>query len=125
MFTSLPITLEKARDGLFGPPQRLGPAVEELPPLSGQLVGALRRAWKLGAPLGGDEPLLLKRAQQPVEVSDVDPPLDSQLGDPLQELVAVQRPLAQEEQQRRLDEALDSCVHVPVARTNEAAAPRA
>ena len=45
-------------------------------------------------------------------------------GMPLEQLVAVQRPLAEEQQQRRLDVALYACVDVPVARPDEPPAPR-
>jgi len=71
------------------------------------------------APLGGDEALLLERAQQAVEIADVDPTLHPELREPVEQLVAVERPLAQEQQQRRLDEALDAGVDVPAPRLDE------
>src|SRR5438034_5703419 len=121
-FTSFPVTLKKARDGSLRADERLGPAIEQAPPFGRQLVSALGRAGKVCAPLGLDEPFLLERAQEAVEVADVDAPLHAQLRDPFEQLVAVQRPLPQEQEQRRLDEALDPCVHVPVARADEAPA---
>ena len=71
---------------------------------------------------GGDEPLLLERAQQAVEVAHLDAFLARELGQALEELVAIGRPLAQEEEKRRLGEALDAGKDAPVATV---VAPRA
>jgi hypothetical protein len=80
------------------------------------LVGALGRPGEVGAPLGGDDPLLLERTQDAVEVADVHTDvLPRHLRHALDELVAVHGPLAQEEQERRLDEALDARPDGPVA----------
>ena len=48
--------------------------------------------------------------------------LHPELRDPLEQLVAVQRPLAQEQQERGLDVALDARAHVPMAWPDEPAA---
>src|SRR5215211_2582927 len=119
------VALEKRPDRPLRAAQRLGPRVEDAAALVGELVGALRGAGQLVAPLGGDEALLLEGAQEAVEIADVHAALRPQLREPLEQLVAVQRPLAQEQQQRRLDEALDPGLDVPVARPQEPAAARA
>src|SRR4249919_2231044 len=93
------VPLEKRSDGLLRSFEGLGPAVEQPATFVGELVGPLRWAGKVGAPLGADEPLVLERAQQAVEVADVDPPLHSELRDALEQLVSVQRALPQEQQQ--------------------------
>src|ERR671923_2227508 len=116
------VSVEKATDRLLRPLQRLGPAVEQAAALVGQLVGAFGGARQVGAPFRADEPLLLQRPQESVEVADVHAALDAELRDPLQQLVAVQRPLPQEQQQGRLDEALDAGMDGPVAGTDEPAA---
>jgi hypothetical protein len=113
------IAFEKCSDGSLRAAERLGPAVEQLVALRGGLVGALRGARELGAPLGADESFLLECPQEAVEVADVHPALDAQLRDPLEQLVPVQRALAQKQQQRRLDEPLDPRPDVPVARADE------
>ena len=68
------------------------------------------------------ETLVLERAQEAVEVADVDATLDPQLREPVEQLVAVQRTLAEKQEQRRLDEALDPRLDMPVARPHEPAA---
>src|SRR5262249_43015793 len=99
-----------------------GPAVEEPAPLGRQLICALGRPWKVGAPLGADQALLLEAAQEPVEIADVHPPLEAELRETVQQLVAVQRALAEEQQERRLDGGLDPGPHMPVARADEVSA---
>ena len=84
-----------------------------------ELVRALGRSGQIGAPFRADETLVLERSKQPVEIADVDSPLHPELRDALEQLVAVQRALPQEQQQRRLDEALDPGVNVPVAGPDE------
>src|SRR5215216_1599952 len=116
------VAVEKRSDRPLRAAQRVDPRVEDAAALVGELVGALRGAGQLVAPLGGDEALLLEGAQEAVEVSDVHTALGPQLREALEQLVAVQRPLAQEQQQRRLDEALDPRLNVPVARPQEPAA---
>src|SRR5204863_882408 len=110
------VAVEKALDIGLCLTQRLGPAVEQAPAFGGQLVGALGRPGEVGAPLGADDTFGLERAEEAVEVADVDAPLPHDLREPLDQLVTVQRPLTQEQQERRLDEALHASANVPVAR---------
>src|SRR5205823_5857897 len=58
-------------------------------------------------PLGLDDAVALQPAQEAVEVADVDA-FAAELGQQLDQLVAVPRPLPEEQQQRRLVEALDA-----------------
>src|SRR5262249_62045711 len=92
--------------------------VEQAPPCGRQLVRALGGPWLPGFPSRRDEPVLLERAQDPVEVAHVDARLARQRRQRLEQLVAVRRALAEEEQQRGLAEARDSCAHGPVAGTH-------
>ena len=89
--------------------------LQQLPPVGGDRVPALRGAGRGLVPLGRDEALLLERAQQPVEVAHLDPLLAGQLGQALEQVVAVRRPLPEEKQERRLGEALDAGEDAPVA----------
>src|ERR1051325_8463539 len=116
------ISVEEARDGFLRAPQCLGPAIEQATPLVGELVGPLGRARNVGTPLGADEPFLLEGAQEPVEVADVDAALHSHLGKSLEQLVAMEGPLPQQQEQRRFDEALDAGGDVPVPGPDEPAA---
>src|SRR5437899_2727669 len=105
------VSLQELADRCLRLSESLRPAVEQAPALGGELVGALGRPGQVGAPLRADEPFVLEPTQEPVEVADVDSPLP-ELRNPLEQLVAVQRALAQEQQQRRLDEPLDPRAHV-------------
>src|SRR5439155_14361913 len=78
-------------------------------------VAALRGTGGGVVPLRGDEPLLLEPAQEPVEVPHLDACLARQLRQALEQVVAVRRMLAQEEQQRRLGEPLDPSEDAPAA----------
>src|SRR3954453_10451784 len=111
------VTLEKTVGAFARGAQRLGPLVEERAAVLGQCVGALPVA-----PFRRDEPFLLERAQQAVEVAHLDPRLAGHFREPLEELVTMCRALAQEKQQGRLGEALDAREDTPVAAV---AAPRA
>src|SRR5919202_1577825 len=91
------VAVEKSLDDPLRLAQRLRPAVEQSAPLLGELVRSLGRAGQIRAPLGGHEALALERAQQPVEIAHVDPPLAGDLRESLDQLVSVQRPLAQEQ----------------------------
>jgi len=92
----------------------LGPAVEEVASRIRELVCPLRWARQVGAPLGANDSLLLERAQDAVEVPDVDLPLDARdLGNSLEQLVAVHRAFPQEEEKRGLHEPLDARMHAP------------
>src|SRR5919201_2667924 len=116
------VSFEKAADRLPRPPERLRPAVEQAPALVGELVGPLGGPRKVGAPLGADGTFVLERPQEAVEVADVHAALDPELRDPLEQLVSVERPLAQEQEQRRLDEPLDAGADGPVPGPDEPAA---
>src|SRR5213592_3412945 len=115
------VSLEELADRCLRLSEGLRPAVEQAPALRRELVRALGGARQVRAPLRADEALVLEPAQKAVEVADVDTPLP-QLRDPLEQLIAVQRALAQEQQERRLDEALDARAHVPVPRPDQTAA---
>src|SRR5262249_13870599 len=91
--------------------------VEQAPAFGGQFVGALGRPRQIGAPLRPDKTLGLESAQEAVEVPGIDAPFPHDLRQPLDQLVAVQRPLTQEQQERRLDKALDAGGDGPVARS--------
>src|SRR5262249_53316694 len=95
--------------------ERAAPGREQLVALVGERVGALRRAWQLGAPLGGHEALVFERAQGAVEVPDVNALVTRQLGQSFDELVAVRRSSREEREERRLAEALDPCPDLPAA----------
>jgi hypothetical protein len=123
MVTSLLVPFEERRDELLVRAQRVGPAIQQAPALLGELVDPLARPGRVVAPLGGDDAVLLERAQDAVEVAHVDPPLAGQLLELLQEVVAVRRLLRQQEQERRLAEALDAGSDGPLARAD--APPRA
>src|SRR6266536_3013471 len=95
------VTVEKACDRALRAAECLRPAIEQPAALVGELVGSLRRARQVGAPLRADEPLILQR----------------------QQLVPVQRPLTQEQQQGGFDESLDARPNVPVTGPDEPPAP--
>ncbi len=78
-------------------------------------VAALRRAGRRRVPLGADEPSLLERAQQAVEVAHVDARSGrSAPAARVEQLVAVGVALAQS-RRRRLGEALDAGADAPAA----------
>ena len=89
-----------------------------------ECVAALRGAGGGVVPFGRDEALLLERAQEPVEVAHLDARLARQLRQPLEQVVAVRRMLAQEQQQRRLGEPLDAGEDAPAAVVMPAREPR-
>ena len=78
-----------------------------------QGVRALRRARKVFLPLRGHEPLVLERAKGSVDVADVHTLIADEVRQRLEELVAVRRTCGDEEQQRRLAEALDPGAYLP------------
>ena len=84
----------------------------------------MRRAGPgaLGVPLGAHEALRLQGAKDAVEVRQVDALARQELAEPGEELVAVRGPLAEQEQQARLQDALDAGAHEPGARAVAAAA---
>src|SRR5207245_11763161 len=95
--------------------QRLDPVLEQERAGGRERVAALRRAGGGLVPRRADEAFLLERAQQAIEVSHLDALLAGQVRQPLEEVVAVCRTLAEQQQQRRLGEALDAREHAPVA----------
>ena len=103
--------------------QRASPLVEERAPLVRQLVDPLARAGRLVVPLGADDPVGLEQAEEAVEVAHVDA-LAGQLGELLEQLVAVHRALAEEQQNGRLGEALDPRPNLEVARPDPPPHPR-
>src|ERR687886_2187245 len=104
MVTSLLVPVEERRDEPLVLAQRVGPAAEQAPAFVRELVDPLARAGRVVAPLRPDDPVLLERAQDAVEVAHVDPPLAGQLRQLLEQLVAVSRSLGEQEQERRLAE---------------------
>jgi len=86
---------EKEVDSLPGAPKGFCPLVEETAAGRGQLVGASRRSRCVCLPGGGDQAVLLERAKHSVEVAHVDATLSGELGERLEQLVAVTGPLAQ------------------------------
>src|SRR5690348_15265747 len=123
MVTSLRVSIEEEVDALARSRQRARPLVEQAATLVRELVGALGRPGRLRVPLGRDEPVLLERAQDPVEVAHVDAALAGQRRQRLEQLVAVRRSLAQEEEDGRLGEPLDPGANAPVAGADFPAAP--
>src|SRR5262249_45326659 len=92
------VTVEKRRDLLLRTPERLDPAVEQLPAVVREAVGALGGAGEGGAPFGVDDPFGLQGGQEGVEVADVDARAAGELGKQLDQLVAVARPLPEQQQ---------------------------
>src|SRR5262245_51740652 len=115
MVTSLLRVVEKRVQAVAQPLDRGKPDSEQLVALGGQRVGALRRAWQLGAPFGRDETVVLESAQRAIEVPDVDAILARELRQALDELVAVVRPRCEQCQQSRLSETLDARPYFPLA----------
>ena len=73
-------------------------------------------------PARGHEPVFLERAEDAVEVAHVDARLARQGRQRLEQLVAVRRPLAEEQEERRLAETLDSGADAPVPGAHHAPA---
>jgi hypothetical protein len=89
------------------------PRGERRSPLAREGVRALGGSGQVGTPLRLDEPFLLEAAERAVHVSDVDPFLPGEGREAIEQLVAVCRPVREEEQQRGLSEALDTGSHLP------------
>src|SRR5437763_10900933 len=104
MVTSFLVPVEERRDERLIRTQGLGPAAEQAPAFLGERIDPLGRARRVVTPLGGDDPVLLERAQDAVEVAHVDPRLARELLDLLEELVSVRGALCEQEQQSRLAE---------------------
>ena len=107
------LSFEKAVDAGAGVRERGGPALERLAAFVGQLVRALGGAGKALVPLARDEPLLLERTQDAVEVANVDAFLSDHGRKPFEQVVAVSGAFAQEEQNRRDLKALDPTAPAP------------
>src|SRR5205085_5902095 len=80
--------------------QGAGPGVEPLDALLGEAVAAAGGPGGGVLPPGGDQPVLLHHPEGPVEAARVDV-AQSQLGDLLQEVVAVGRGLGDQQEQAR------------------------
>src|ERR1043165_4652767 len=92
------VAFDESRDDALRLAQRLDPAVEQTDSGLGQLVRALGGPREIGAPLGGDDALFFESPEHAVEVPDVDSSLVARdLGKQLDQLVAVHRPLTQEQ----------------------------
>src|SRR5207237_3929737 len=85
--------------------QGLRPGTQQLVARRSQLVPALRRARLVGVPLGADEAVLLERPQDAVDAAQLGPLARNELGDAVDELVAVRGTLRGEEPQRPLEKA--------------------
>jgi hypothetical protein len=125
MVTSFPSTIEERRELVSELLERAEPGREHLAAVLGQRVRPLRRPGQLGAPLGGDDPVLLQRTERPVEISDVDAVVSGERREQLEELVAVRGPIGEQEEERRLAETLDAGTHLPPAALVADAIPRA
>src|SRR5215208_3223552 len=95
--------------------QGFRPGAQQLVARRSQLVHALRRPRLVGVPLGADEPVLLERAQHPVEAAELRPLARNELRRAVDELVAVRRLFGEEQQQRRLEESLDASANMPLS----------
>jgi hypothetical protein len=114
MVTSFPSAFEKVGETVAQVLDGSQPRPEKGVALGRQGVGALRGAWKIRLPLGRDEPLVLERPQRPVQVPDVDAILAGQLGEPLEQLVAVGRPRRERDEESSFAEALDPRANLPL-----------
>src|SRR5262249_58015929 len=81
------------------------------------------RRGRAPPPGGARDPPAPEPPQEGGGVPDGAPPPPRHFRQPLDQLVAVQRPLTQEQQKRRLDEALHTRANVPVARPGLVPAP--
>ena len=104
--------------------ERVEPGAEHRVARRRQGVRALRRAGKVFLPFRSHEPVVLERAEGPVDVADVHTLVADELRQCLQELVAVRRTCGDEEQQRRLAEALDTGAYLPAPVREPPAAAR-
>src|SRR5689334_16355442 len=120
----LVVSFQEKGDVRLRAAERGRPACEDLPPGVGEPIRPPRRPGELRVPLGVDDAVLLERAQEAVEIADVDALLADELRQLLDELVAVPRPLRQEQQDGRLDEALDARADGPAAAAVEPAGAR-
>jgi hypothetical protein len=89
------------------------PRDEHRSPLAREGVRALGGPGKVGTPLGHDELFFFEAAESAVHVADVDPLLPGEGRKAIEQLVAVCRPVREEEQQRGLSETLDAGAHFP------------
>ena len=113
MVTSFPSTIEETGETVSELLERAEPGREHLAAVVGQRVRPLRRSRQLGAPLGGDDPVLLQRTERPVEISHIDAIVSGERRQQLEELVAVRGPIGEQEEERRLAETLDAGADLP------------
>ena len=105
--------LEKRGQSVAKRSERVEPGAEHGVARRRQGVRALRRAGKVFVPLRDYEPLVLERAEGPVDVADVYALIADELRQGLEELIAVRRTCGDKEQERGLAEALDPGAHLP------------
>jgi hypothetical protein len=123
MFTSFLVASEKGGDDLLGIAQGLGPKVEQTAAVDCELVRPLGGAGKRRTPFGFDDPFLLERAKDAIEVASVHANvLAGYLGQALEQLVPMHGPLAEEQQESGLDESLHAGADRPVPRPHIGAA---
>src|SRR5438128_9983485 len=108
------VPFEKAVDPFAGTTKCSRPLVEQAPALGTELVGALRGPRGFGLPFPPDDPVLLQRAQNAVQVPHVDARFADHVRQRLEELVPVRGPLPQEQQQRGLAEPFHPRAHAPL-----------
>src|SRR5437867_7426308 len=113
MVTSLLRVVEKSRQAVSKLLEGAQPGVENRATLVREGVRPLRRAGQIAAPLGRNEPLVLERPQRAVDVADVDALVADELGQALEELVPVRRPVREESEECGLAEALDPRADFP------------
>jgi len=105
--------VEKAGQTVSKSFEGIEPRGQHHSPLACEGVRALGGPGQVGTPLRHDEPILLEAAKRAVHVSDIDPFLSDEGGEAIEQLVAVCRPVGEEEQQGGLSEALDTGSHLP------------
>src|SRR5438128_6556692 len=119
-FTSFLVAVEERGELRAREAQGLDPLGEHPLAGAGQPVRPLGGAGQIAAPFGLDDALALQPAQEAVQVAHIDALAARELRHELDQLVAVPRPLPEEEQQRRLDEPLDARPHSPLVRPDPA-----
>src|SRR3984893_7426227 len=114
--------MEKSVDAFARAAECRCPLVEQAPAFNRQLVGAFGGPRLAGLPARSDEAVLLEAPQHAVEIPHVDTRLARDVGQRFQQLVAVRRPLEQQQEQGRLAEPLHAGADPPVTGTNHAPA---
>src|SRR5829696_9850417 len=115
------MTCEKAVDAVSRAAERVGPLAEKLATRVRELVDPAGGPRRGCVPFGAHETLVLEPAQRAVEVAHVDALAGQELGQRLEQLVAVGGALAEQEEERRLLEPLDARADGPAVRAAGAA----